>query len=51
MKSFSDRLVLHQVLDELFFERQHTEQVKLSLFQRFKLPATRKRWRPDKSDR
>jgi hypothetical protein len=41
IKSFSDLLMLHQVLDELFFEHQRAEQEKLSLFQRLKLHATR----------
>lgn len=41
MKSFSDLLMLHQVLDELFFEHQRAEQEKLRLFQRLKLPATK----------
>ena len=39
MKSFSDLLMLHQQLDELFFEHQRVEPEKLSLLQRLKLPA------------
>jgi hypothetical protein len=41
MKSFSDLPMVHQVLDELFFEHQRAEQEKLRLFQRLKLPATK----------